>query len=68
MKMIDLLTSAYNKQASDLHISVGTQPIIRNNGVLERITEEVLTPQATEEMAKEIIPVHLWKNLKKKGN
>lgn len=48
--MKDLLGTVINKNASDLHISVGYPPIIRIDGELEVLGEKVISPQEAEEL------------------
>lgn len=62
-----LLRAAFELKASDIHLTVGTPPILRINGELKRYGKEILTPKDTEEMAKGIIPEHQWATLKEQG-
>ncbi|RSL32625.1 type IV pilus twitching motility protein PilT [Salibacterium salarium] len=62
-----LLTDAFEKGASDIHITVGVPPIFRINGELARQGEESLRPQDTEEMAKSVMMEALWNKFLKKG-
>ena len=55
MAMIDkLLEEAYLKKASDMHITVGVEPIFRINGALIKADHFKLKPADTEEMFKSI--------------
>jgi len=56
-KLEDLLKHVVNNNASDLHLSVGTQPRIRQNGILIPIEGEKLLP----EHLNNIISEHLTK-------
>jgi twitching motility protein PilT len=51
----ELLKLALEKKASDLHLTVGVQPVIRVNGQLEVIDEEKLLPSSTKNYAKELL-------------
>ncbi|BAI80579.1 twitching motility protein PilT [Deferribacter desulfuricans SSM1] len=51
----DLLKKMIEINASDLHITVGTQPVYRVNGELVRIDGEVLTPSVTKQMCYSIL-------------
>ena len=51
-----LLKSAIAKNASDLHLVPGLPPIMRLNGVLEKIGDEGLEEGTVEAMIKEILP------------
>ena len=56
----ELLEKAYAKQASDLHITVDSPPILRIDGKLKPFGGDTLSPKDTEQMAKAIIPAPLW--------
>ncbi|SER67414.1 type IV pilus twitching motility protein PilT [Salisediminibacterium halotolerans] len=62
-----LLKQAYTDEASDLHLTVGMPPVFRMHGELKLLDEDVLTPQATESIAKALIPEALWSSFEKKG-
>lgn len=51
----ELLRETINREASDLHLTVGLPPTIRVNGKLTKIGEEKLKPVALEEFTKEIL-------------
>jgi twitching motility protein PilT len=54
--MHDLLTIMIERGASDLHITTGTYPQIRQNGKLQPLTEfEQLTPQDTQRLAYSVL-------------
>ena len=50
LTMEKLLGEATNRNASDLHISVGYPPIIRIDGELVALEENILNPQDVEEL------------------
>ena len=52
----DLLLQAYEKKASDLHITAGVPPVFRMNGRLEHYGTEVVTPEMIDTMIREILP------------
>ncbi|WP_100331732.1 type IV pilus twitching motility protein PilT [Bacillus xiapuensis] len=62
-----LLRSAFDLQASDIHLTVGSPPVFRIHGDLKRYGKEALSPQDTESMAKALIPGHLWETFKEQG-
>lgn len=65
---IDLiLRAAFEHKASDIHLTVGVQPIMRINGDLKRYGKEPLKPADTEGMAKSIVPENMWDIFKEKG-
>jgi twitching motility protein PilT len=52
--MSDLLQLVVSEGASDLHIRVGTPPVIRVHGVLHRVEGPTLRPEDTEELMRSI--------------
>ncbi|GAA0176987.1 type IV pilus twitching motility protein PilT [Clostridium sediminicola] len=62
----ELLELTVNKGASDLHLTVGTVPIIRINGELVKLDEKKLTPKDTETFSKELLGIH-YDRYKEKG-
>ncbi|WP_139490266.1 type IV pilus twitching motility protein PilT [Brevibacillus dissolubilis] len=62
-----LLKYAFDKHASDVHISVAAAPIFRIDGDLKRLDVPPLTPADTEAMARQIIPEHLYERFEEKG-
>lgn len=62
-----LLRVGYELKASDIHLSVGTPPVMRINGTLKRYGNEKLKPADTEGMAKALIPDNMWKIFEKVG-
>jgi len=65
--IIDLLEDAVGKNASDLHISVGTPPVMRITGELNPIDEADLSAQDTLEMVKEILTEAQFSQLEARG-
>jgi len=55
MLLNELLDTTVKKSASDLHLVVGVQPVIRINGQLVRLNENKLNPSDTEKFAKEVM-------------
>ena len=51
-----LMDTAYERGASDLHISVGRPPVLRVSGGLVEIGDAPLNPEDTERMAKALAP------------
>lgn len=54
--MEELLEEVVERDASDLHIAVGKPPILRLDGKLVPIGDEVLTPDDTQRLMEEITP------------
>ncbi|MGM0830458.1 MAG: type IV pilus twitching motility protein PilT [Bacillota bacterium] len=62
-----LLRAAFELKASDIHLTIGSAPVFRIHGDLKRYGQEVLKPEDTEQMARAIVPVHLWTEFKERG-
>lgn len=61
MSILKLLDMVIKEGGSDLHLSVGSNPIIRVSGSLVPLVQEkVLQPEDTEAMLKEILPEGRW--------
>jgi twitching motility protein PilT len=58
----ELLNIAYFNEASDLHITVNSRPILRINGKLTPYGEDILTSQDTKELARELLSDTEWDN------
>ncbi len=54
LDIADLLQLVVDEGASDLHIEVGTPPVVRLNGEMTPLESAPLTPEETEEMVKAI--------------
>jgi len=57
MKLEQIIKTAYNNNASDIHITSGTPPVIRSNGELIRLGKDKLMPEDTKALAKEIFDI-----------
>ncbi|HZG70603.1 MAG TPA: type IV pilus twitching motility protein PilT [Chondromyces sp.] len=66
-RMEYLLRAAFEHEASDVHLTVGSPPVFRIHGNLKRYGKEKLMPADTEEMARALIPNHLWEEFKEQG-
>jgi len=53
--LVDILLEVLEKDASDLHLSVGSPPILRENGQLVRMDLPVLGPNETRELVYSIL-------------
>jgi twitching motility protein PilT len=62
-----LLKYAFDKGASDLHVTVGTPPVFRIDGELKRLDFPPLTPEDTKSMAQEIMDQESFAKLMDKG-
>ena len=63
-----LMDAAYEKGASDLHISVGRPPVLRVSGGLVEVGDAPLTAEDTEAMAKALAPERNWNELQELGS
>ena len=63
----NILRAAMEFKASDIHLTVGVQPIFRINGDIKRYGKEILLPADTEAIAKHIIPENLYEQFKERG-
>jgi twitching motility protein PilT len=65
----DLLRRAQELEASDLHVTPGTEPVVRVRGRLQRLDEfEKLTPDVTRELVYRILSTTQQKTLETKRN
>ncbi len=65
----DLLRRAHELEASDLHVTPGTEPVVRVRGKLQRLDEfEKLTPDVTRELVYRILSTQQQKTLETKRN
>ncbi|MGO8683858.1 MAG: type IV pilus twitching motility protein PilT [Thermoleophilia bacterium] len=55
MDLVDILLEVLERDASDLHLSVGAPPIIRINGLLERLDYPPLNSNDTRELVYSIL-------------
>lgn len=62
-----LLKTAMEMRASDIHLTVAVPPIFRVHGVLKRHQGDNLKPQDTKDMAKAILSDKLWNRFKEVG-
>lgn len=67
MSIFELLKQAIELQASDLHITVGSPPILRINGELRKIGETNLLPDDTTELVKELTDDFQFNKLEEDG-
>jgi twitching motility protein PilT len=65
----ELLAAMVEHDASDLHLTAGSPPVIRVNGQLQRLTDfEKLDPEVTRTLVYRIISTEQQKNLETKRN
>lgn len=61
-----ILTTAFYKEASDIHFTAGVPPVFRINGKLTMEKTDRLMPDDTEEMARSILSDKVWQDLQDK--
>ena len=65
--MSDLLQLVVAENASDLHLRVGTPPVLRIHGILNRIEGPPLTPEDTEELMRSITSEDHIQHVRERG-
>lgn len=58
MNLTAVWTACIERQASDVHLSVGVPPILRVDGVLQRLSSQVLTPEDMQHALDTLMPAH----------
>jgi len=61
----ELLTAALDCGASDVHIMVGSPPILRIHTILQETDYPVVTPEGAEQMVRQLIPAHRFEDFTK---
>lgn len=67
MLILDLLRQSVEKNASDLHITVGIPPILRVSGSLHKINDRPLSPQDTDNFVQELLNENQLLTLRENG-
>jgi len=62
-----ILQTVINRDASDLHLTVGQPPVIRLDGRLKRLETKVLEPEDTVSLMKSIAPERCQRELQEVG-
>ncbi|MFO0863697.1 MAG: type IV pilus twitching motility protein PilT [Gemmataceae bacterium] len=62
-----LLTTVIQIKANDLHITVGSKPMVRHQGRLRPLETKVLTPDDTVQLMKSITPDRCQQELQERG-
>src|SRR5512140_2501668 len=65
--MSDLLQLVVSEGASDLHVRVGTPPVIRVHGILHRVEGPVLEPDDSEELMRSITSEDHIQHVRERG-
>jgi twitching motility protein PilT len=67
MKIQEYLREAVKRKASDLHIAVGQPPVLRLDGELVRFSGEILRPDDTVKIVREVTSPEQFAMLEQKG-
>ncbi len=67
MYIYDLLEQGIRLNASDIHITVGTNPVARVKGGFVKLSEQILTSEVTMQMAKDIAGESMFKVIEEHG-
>jgi twitching motility protein PilT len=67
MEIEQLLQTCIERNASDIHLTVGKPPTLRVDGLLEPLDYEPLTPMDTEKLVKSITSEHYIQTVQKFG-
>ncbi|HNY27411.1 MAG TPA: type IV pilus twitching motility protein PilT [Candidatus Sumerlaeota bacterium] len=68
MEMNQMLKIVVERDASDLHLSVGKSAVMRVSGILEVVDPDVLVPEITERLMREITPPRYQQMLQEHGS
>ena len=63
----DLLQLVVSEGSSDLHLRVGTPPVIRLHGILHRVEGPLVTPEDTEELMRAITSEDQIQQVRERG-
>lgn len=68
LEMNQMLKIIVERDGSDLHLSVGKPSVMRIHGILDVIDPDILTPEDTERLMKEITPPRYQQLLQEHGS
>ncbi|MBX7245857.1 MAG: type IV pilus twitching motility protein PilT [Candidatus Sumerlaeaceae bacterium] len=67
LEMNEMLKIVVERDGSDLHISVGKQPVMRLHGTLDILDPNVLTPEDSDRLMREITPPRYQQMIQETG-
>ena len=67
LELEQILMTAIDNKASDIHLTVGAPPIVRVSGRLLHVGEHLLTPEETLHFASRILGERLFKSYRESG-
>lgn len=68
MDINEMLKTMVDRDAADLHLRVGKQPVIRLHGSFEALDPKPLEPEDTERIMKDIAPPRFQQQLQERGS
>lgn len=68
LEMNEMLRLVVEREASDLHLSVGKPAVMRLHGTLDVVDPDVLTPEDTERLMREITPPRYQQMIQETGS
>jgi twitching motility protein PilT len=68
LEMNEMLKLVVERDASDLHISVGKQPVMRLHGTLDIVDPNIITPEDSDRLMREITPPRYQQMIQETGS
>lgn len=68
LEMNEMLKVVVERDASDLHLHVGKPAVMRLHGILDVVDPDILTPEDTERLMREITPPRFQQMLQERGS
>jgi twitching motility protein PilT len=67
LEMNEMLKLVVEREASDLHISVGKTPVMRLHGILDVVDPNIITPEDSDRLMREITPPRYQQMIQETG-
>src|SRR5688500_20364371 len=67
LEMNEMLKLVVEREGSDLHISVGKPPVMRLHGGLDIVDPDVITPEDSDRLMREITPPRYQQQIQETG-
>lgn len=68
LEMNEMLKLVVERDASDLHISVGKPPVMRLHGILDVVDPHIITPEDSDRLMREITPPRYQQMIQETGS
>ncbi len=68
LEMNEMLKLVVEREASDLHISVGKPPVMRLHGILDVVDPHIITPEDSDRLMREITPPRYQQMIQETGS